>query len=75
MSKPKYLKFLAIVEEDYKPITGKVRFINDTWHCENVMTIKLKDDFVLNVESEELEARFLEFVDDVLQMAREKSNE
>jgi len=75
MSKPKYLKLLAIVEEDYKPITGKVRFINDSWHCENVATIKLDDNFAPVTQEDDIKEELFEFLGDVLALAREKSNE
>ncbi len=45
MSKPRYLKLLAVVEEDYKPISGEITFENGSWRCENVVTIKLNNDF------------------------------
>lgn len=45
MSKPKYLKLLAVVEEDYKPVSGEITFEDDNWSCGNVVTIKLDDDF------------------------------
>jgi hypothetical protein len=71
----KYLKLLVIVEEDYKPITGEVKFINDTWHCENTVSIKLDDDFVPVPPEEVVKAEFFSFLGLVLDLAKERSNE
>jgi len=65
----KYLKLLAVVEEDYEPISGNLRVEDGIWSCENVLSIKLNDDFSV-IEP----TPFNEFVDLVLIEARERSN-
>lgn len=75
MSKPKYLKLIAVVEDNYVPISGKITTEEGSWHSENVMTVKLDDNFAPIIGTELLESRFLEFAAGVLRMVREKSNE
>jgi len=70
----KYLKLLAVVEEDYEPITGEITQVGDLYHCENVMSIKLGDDFIrpeINNRQFSIDA----FIDSVLELARKRSNE
>ena len=74
MSKPKYLKLLAVVEEDYKPISGEITVENGNWNCENVMCIKLKDDFAV-IDDVEFWSEAAEFLELVLALAEERSNE
>jgi hypothetical protein len=46
MNKPKYLKLIAVVEEGYKTISGGLS--EKAWSkCDNVLSIKLEDDFSL----------------------------
>ena len=66
----RYLKILAIVEEDYEAISGHLRVDGDIWSCENVLSIKLKDDFRV-IEP----PPFNEFVDAVLAEARSRVDE
>ena len=73
MSSSKYLKLLAIVESDYKPITGEITCKDDNWVCENVLTIKLKEDF--SVESPTLVSDLGHFLESVLIIAEERYNE
>jgi hypothetical protein len=61
----KYLKLLAIVEEDYESISGNLKVEGDIWSCENVLSIKLNDDFSV-IEP----APFDKFVDVVLKEAK-----
>ena len=70
----KYLKLLAVVEEDYEPITGKITEENGLWFCENVMSIKLRDDFTYPKTNDE---RFSvdTFINSVLDLARSKTDE
>lgn len=70
----KYLKLLAVVEEDYEPITGKITEENGLWFCENVMSIKLRDDFTRAKTNDE---RFSvdTFINSVLDLARSKTDE
>lgn len=67
----KYLKLLAIVEEDYKPITGKILVEGDIWACENVLSAKLNDDF--SIMDDELPVD--EFINSVLDLARSMVDE
>jgi hypothetical protein len=75
--KVRYLKLLAVVEEDFRPIAGKIEFENEEWKCENVLSIKLNDDFML---PEDLEKDFLEtvkekFIETVLELSKKRSRE
>ena len=74
MSKPKYLKLLAVVEEDYEPVVGRITEENGLYHCENVMSIKLNENFDRPKVSDK---RFSvdTFIDSVLDLAKERSNE
>lgn len=75
MSKPKYLKLLAVVEEDYTPITGElIPLDNNSWSCENVMSIKLTDGFTV-IDDSEFWSEAAEFLRRVLAIAKERSNE
>lgn len=74
MSKPRYLKLLAVVEEDYKPITGEITVENGIWDCENVIGIKLTDDFTV-IDDAEFWPEVAEFLERVLGLAEERSNE
>jgi len=75
MSKPKYLKLLMIVEEDYTPITGElIPLDNNSWSCENVMSIKLTDGFAV-IDDNEFWSEAAEFLRRVLAIAKERSNE
>ena len=74
-AKPKFLKLLAIVEENYKPISGELKFEENSWHCENVITVKLNDDFTPTLPVEEVGAKFGDFISAVLEEAKERSNE
>jgi len=74
MSKPRYLKILAVVEEDFKPISGKITVEKGNWHCENVITIKLGDDFQPK-HVEEMDALIPLFIASVLRAAEGESNE
>lgn len=66
----RYLKLLAVVEEDYEPISGNLKVEGNIWSCENVLSIKLKDDFrVINPPP------FNEFVETVLAEARSRVDE
>ena len=66
----KYLKLLAVVEENYEPITGRIKEENGIWYCENVMSIKLNDDFSV---ADHLPVDV--FIDAVLKEAKERTNE
>lgn len=70
MSKTKYLKILAIVEEDYEEVTGNLKVEDGIWSCENVLSIKLKDDFRVMEPPP-----FNEFVEAVLAEARRRVDE
>lgn len=79
MSKPKYLKLLAVVEEDYKSISGQISESEDgVWESNHLMSIKLNDDFSLSSDPEDIEEFkdfFNKFIDMILEDARKKSNE
>ena len=76
MSKPKYLKLLAVVEENYKPISGMISIEDGDVVSDNVLTIKLNDDFSLNEESdEEFSTLMSTFVGLALRDAKERSDE
>ena len=78
---PKYLKLIAIVEEGYETVTGKVEYSGDPleekWSSENVLSIKLNDDFSLPEDLSELDLEIIreQFVDDVLELARKRSKQ
>jgi len=74
MNKPRYLKLLAIVEEGYKPITGRIAAEKDVWDCENVMSIKLKNDFSV-INGSDFWDDLREFLESVLTLAAERSDE
>lgn len=74
MSKPKFLKLLAVIEEDYKAISGDIEFADGSWQCENVMTVKLTDNF--DPESiQDFKYTFDKFIDLIMAEARLKSKE
>lgn len=72
----KYLKLLAVVEEDYKMISGN---LDPDWQCDNVLSIKLNDDFSLPDEKEDEEFSVEEglnvFIYHVLEAVKTKSKE
>ena len=71
----KYLKLIAVVEDDYVPITGQITTEPGTniWDSENVMAIRLKDNFAV-IDDVEFQEELGEFLERVLVLAEERSN-
>jgi len=75
MNKPKYLKLIAVVEENYKPICGTISIEDGDVVSENVMSFKLNDNFEIMVEDGEREERFDKYMALILAEARLRSKE
>ena len=75
-AKPRFLKLIAVVEDNFVPITGQITTEPGTnsWESENVITFKLDEDFAPISSAEEVGNKCADFLIAVLETAKERAN-